>query len=206
MGRIANIPGSKYCKPNYKHGKFMYLRITKRLNLQQSHLLPIIQICFFTLFLSGCTSIYKPDTPQITLHLTTSNQLSSINNNLHQPTAVKIYELKGSAIFKYADYLTLHNFAEETLASDFISKQELKLMPNSEKVLTITPNDQTKYIAVITSHKGNRNATWRQIKSIHSFKNKHQYFVFSKNGISLLDNELVNEEPNRLSLLNNSSM
>lgn len=82
------------------------------------------------------------------------------------PIMVRLYELKGDAVFLAADYFSLQNSDKAVLADDLLVRDELVLKPGETRILRRRSHPDVNAIGVIAGYKDLVNSDWRAVQKI----------------------------------------
>lgn len=120
-------------------------------------------LILFSLTLSGCS--LKPSAPntRIDLHLTGS---ASLNPDLHgrpSPIVLRLYELKNPVTFEHAEFFSVYQQPQETLALDLVAHEELELRPGEKQELNLLTTAAGGYLGVLAAYRNLPEADWQVV-------------------------------------------
>jgi type VI secretion system protein VasD len=126
--------------------------------------------------LSGCGMLKKapPAAPPprpggLVINVTASAGVNPNANNRPSPVVVRLYELKASAQFESADFLSLYDKDQSVLGADIVSRDEFVLAPGDKKAITFRDLER---------------ARWRAVAAVQP--NKNNVIAITVDGISVL--------------------
>ena len=102
--------------------------------------------------LAGCALKQNPPATRIDLHLTGSDRL---NPDLHG--------LKNPVTFEHAEFFSLYQQPQETLALDLIAHEELELRPGQSQELNLLTTAEGTYLGVLAAYRNLPEARWQQV-------------------------------------------
>jgi type VI secretion system protein VasD len=109
--------------------------------------------------LAGCASAPKPTLASATLQAS-----ATVNPDVRRrpsPLMVRVYELKSTASFDAADFLSLYERDQATLAADMASREEIMLKPGDSRSWDKTLSPDTRFIAVFAAFRDIDRARWK---------------------------------------------
>jgi type VI secretion system protein VasD len=110
--------------------------------------------------LSGCSS--SPPKPQpIKMNIVVSADVNPDADNRPSPIVMRVYQLKDDAAFKDADYFTLYDKEQATLAAALVSREEFELAPGEHRAVDYKLSPDAHFVAVAAGYRDIRNASWR---------------------------------------------
>jgi len=113
---------------------------------------------------SGCAG--APPPPKPTVVVATLQATASANPDARKrasPLVVRIYELKSSAAFEAADFLSLYERDQATLAAEMGAREEFTLRPGDSKPWEKTVGPDVRFIGVIGAFRDIERARWKAI-------------------------------------------
>lgn len=114
--------------------------------------------------LAACAS--PPPPPKPTVVAATLQATASANPDSRKrasPLVVRIYELKSSAAFDAADFLSLYERDQATLAAEMGAREEFTLRPGDSKPWEKTVGPDVRFIGVIGAFRDIERARWKAI-------------------------------------------
>lgn len=102
------------------------------------------------------------------------------------PVVVLLYELKGEKIFENADFFSLYNNGKQVLGADYISQQELELIPDRTATVHFPLSEEAEYIGVVAAFSNLEQTTWRAMAPIDSSWGESSFTIsLDKKGIAI---------------------
>jgi type VI secretion system protein VasD len=114
--------------------------------------------------ITGCAG--APPPPKPTVVAATLQATASANPDARKrasPLVVRIYELKSSAAFDAADFLSLYERDQATLAAEMGAREEFTLRPGDSKPWEKTVGPEVRFIGVIGAFRDIERARWKAI-------------------------------------------
>ena len=116
---------------------------------------------------AGCAGGPKPPKPtQVEGTIAASPGLNPSVNQRPSPLLVRIYELRSATAFNQADFMSLYQGDQATLAADLVVREEIMLQPGESRPFTRQLNPDTRFIGVIGAYRNLERATWRALVPI----------------------------------------
>ena len=115
---------------------------------------------------SGCAGAPPPPPPKPTVVAATLQATASANPDARKrasPLVVRIYELKSSAAFEAADFLSLYERDQATLAAEMGAREEFTLRPGDSKPWEKPAGADVRYIGVLAAYRDIEHARWKAI-------------------------------------------
>jgi type VI secretion system protein VasD len=84
------------------------------------------------------------------------------------PVVVRVYELRSVGAFGNADFFSLFEKEQETLAGELIGREEFILKPGEKRAYQRQLQPDTKFIGVVAAFRDLENARWRQSAPVPS--------------------------------------
>jgi type VI secretion system protein VasD len=144
--------------------------------------------------LSGCGMLSKapPAAPApaaarpgaLAINIAASAGINPNANNRPSPVVVRLYELKASAQFESADFLSLFDKDQATLGADVVTRDEFVLAPGEKKAIAKPLSADTKFIGVLAAFRDLERARWRAVAAV--LPNKNNVIAINLDGISVL--------------------
>ena len=116
------------------------------------------------LTLASCASPPKP-----TLVAATLQAGAASNPDLRKrasPLVVRVYELRSAAAFEDADFVSLYERDQATLAAEMIGREEFVLRPGESRSWDKVAAPDTKFIGVMAAFRDIERARWKSIVAI----------------------------------------
>lgn len=99
--------------------------------------------------------------------------VAGLNPSVNQrpsPLRVVIYELTSAATFGKADFMALYQSDQATLGQEFVSREEMTLLPGETKPYARTLAPQTRFLGVVAVYRDLERATWRTTVAVQPAK------------------------------------
>ena len=117
------------------------------------------------LLLSACAG--KPPPPaSVTGTIQASAQINPSASKRPSPLLIRIYELKSTATFNAADFMSLYQRDQAELAADLLAKEEFVLNPGETKTFAKTLAPDTRFLGVVAAYRDLEHAKWRSVVAI----------------------------------------
>ena len=113
------------------------------------------------LTLASCASAPKPT--QVAATLEASADVNPDTRKRASPLVIRVYELKSGAAFGSADFVSLYERDQATLAAEMGSREEFVLRPGETRNWEKTTAPDTKYIGVLGAYRDIERARWKSI-------------------------------------------
>jgi type VI secretion system protein VasD len=120
-----------------------------------------ILVLVAALSIAACSSPPKPTTVAATLQAG-----AAVNPDLRKrasPIVIRLYELKSAAAFEAADFVSLFERDQATLAAEMAGREEFILRPGESKPWQKTLAPDTKFIGVLAAFRDIERARWKSI-------------------------------------------
>ena len=115
--------------------------------------------------LGACAS--KPPPPaSVTGTIAASPEVNPSASRRPSPILVRVYELKSAASFNGADFMSLYQRDQASLAADMLAKEEYTLSPGESKPLAKTLAPDTRFLGVVGAYRDLEHAKWRSVVPI----------------------------------------
>lgn len=117
--------------------------------------------------LAGCSGAPRKELPvpiQFSLRAT-QNANPSVSGR-PSPVVVSIYELRNSAGFLAADFMSLIRDDRNALGEDRVARQEYVLQPGETRLVRRRSDLSTRFIGVVVGYRDMEGSVWRAIASI----------------------------------------
>ena len=115
--------------------------------------------------LGACAS--KPPPPaSVAGTIEASPQVNPSASRRPSPILVRIYELKSVASFNAADFMSLYQRDQASLAADMLAKEEFTLAPGETKSFAKTLAPDTRFLGVVGAYRDLEHARWRSVVPI----------------------------------------
>jgi type VI secretion system protein VasD len=77
------------------------------------------------------------------------------------PVVVRVFELKAASAFLSADFLTLYDKEDATIAADRVSREEFVAQPRSSQTFKRELSPEVRFIGVLAAFRAMDRAQWR---------------------------------------------
>ncbi|WP_345533478.1 type VI secretion system lipoprotein TssJ [Viridibacterium curvum] len=112
------------------------------------------------MLLGGCSLFSKaPTTAQITVKA--DNEVNVDSRKRATPIAVRVYLLRNTTAFGTADFFSLWEKEQQTLAESMQWREELMLKPGESRVLDKRETADAKFVGVVAAFRNIDKASWR---------------------------------------------
>ncbi len=128
--------------------------------------LPGLTLALFAL-IAGCSSTPAP--PKPTAVKATVQAAADVNPDARKrasPLVVRIYELKSAAAFDAADFLSLYDRDQATLAADLVGREEFTMRPGESRPWDKTLGPEVRFIGVMAAYRDIERARWKTLITI----------------------------------------
>lgn len=125
----------------------------------------LLPICF-SLLLAGCAGdppaqAVAPAPTVVHLRIVSAGDSNPDSAGNAAPLMLRIYELREQSSFNAADFFTLFDKDQATLAADLQRRQELLLKPGDSRTLTLQPADEVRTLGFFGAFRQLDTAQWR---------------------------------------------
>ena len=114
------------------------------------------------LALAGCAAgPPKPTSVKVTLQAS-----ATVNPDARKrasPLVVRVYELKSSAGFDAADFLSLYERDQTTLAAEMLGREEFTLRPGESRPWEKIVGPEVRFIGVMAAYRDIERARWKTL-------------------------------------------
>ena len=125
-------------------------------------LLKALAVLSAFVLLASCSTLSPfSQITKLNLTLTASDQLNPDLNGRPSPIVVRLFELKHPVTFENADFFSLYEHAEETLAQELVASEELELRPGETLDMKLSVEDGSRYVGVLAAYRDLPDSTWR---------------------------------------------
>jgi type VI secretion system protein VasD len=107
------------------------------------------------------------------------------------PVVVRVYQLKGDAAFKGAEFFGLFDDEQQALGAELISRSEFVLAPSDLRAIDVKLNADARFVGAVAAFRDIRNSQWRGLVPTWSEGLKHVSVAIERARIvvSLQDSE-----------------
>ena len=140
-------------------------------------------------WLTGCAGLFsKPPPPPpkpgtLSINIIASSGINPDARSRPSPVVVRMYELKASAQFESADFLSLYDKDQAVLGADIVVRDEFVLQPGEKKAIHKPLLADTKFIGVVAAFRELERARWRALVAV--LPNKNNLIAINLDGIAV---------------------
>lgn len=137
-------------------------------------------------WLTGCAGPAPKPPPKpgtLSINIVASSSINPDARNRPSPLVVRMYELKASAQFDSADFLSLYDKDQSVLGADIVVRDEVVVRPGEAKAINKPLAADTRFIGVVAAFRELERATWRAVVSV--LPNKDNVVTISLDGIAV---------------------
>ncbi|MET3516263.1 type VI secretion system protein VasD [Pseudacidovorax sp. 1753] len=109
---------------------------------------------------------YPREQTRLEIRVSAAEDVNPDEKGRAAPIMVRLYELKGDAVFLAADYFSLQNSDKAVLADDLLVRDEMVLKPGETRVLRRRSHPDVNAIGVVAGYKDLVNSDWRAVQKI----------------------------------------
>ncbi|HEX3139474.1 MAG TPA: type VI secretion system lipoprotein TssJ [Rhizobacter sp.] len=120
--------------------------------------------------LPGCGMFGKGSPATLNANVVASPQVNPDVRKRPSPVVVRVFELKSSALFDQADFISLYEKEAATLGAELLSRDEFVLRPGEARSLTKPLSPDTKFIGVMVAYREIERARWRSLVPVAAGK------------------------------------
>lgn len=127
--------------------------------------------------LAACSSAskYVLPTHRFVGAVIVSNDVNPNAAGRPSPITLYFYQLQGADTFMSADFFTLYNNPQQTLAADFVDMGKLDLAPGSHTEVNFALDDKTKYVGVVAAYQQLPRSVWRAVVPMNGWGKERVY-------------------------------
>lgn len=117
--------------------------------------------------MAACSS--APPAPKPTSVKATVQAAVDVNPDARKrasPLVVRIYELKSTAAFDAADFLSLYDRDQATLAADLVGREEFTMRPGESRPWEKTLGPEVRFIGVMAAYRDIEHARWKTVIAV----------------------------------------
>ena len=123
----------------------------------------------------------KPGT--LAINVVASGSINPDARARPSPVMVRLYELKATAQFEAADFVSLFEKDQSILGADIVVRDEFVLKPGESKTINKALAADTKFIGVVAAFRDLERARWRAVTAVQP--NKNNVVAISLDGIAV---------------------
>ena len=119
----------------------------------------------------------------LSIHVIAASGINPDARSRPSPVVVRLYELKASAPFESADFLSLYDKDLAVLGADIVVRDEFVIRPGESKAINKALAADTKFIGVVAAFRELERARWRALVAV--LPNKSNLVTISLDGIAV---------------------
>ncbi len=108
---------------------------------------------------AGCSS--TPDPTVVAATIQAEENLNPDASGRPSPLVIRMYELKALSAFKDADFFSIWDNDQQTLAADLNGREEMVLRPGDTHSVQRVTQPGTRFIGVVAAYRDLERAVWR---------------------------------------------
>lgn len=129
--------------------------------------MPRILTLLVFLLLGACASgPGEPAPTTVELELQASRDLNPAPAGTASPVWVQVYQLRNASTFSRADFFSLVDRADATLAGELIETERFVVRPGETQRKSLTLDDATRHLGVVVAYRALDRSIWRQVIEI----------------------------------------
>jgi len=117
--------------------------------------------------LAGCSTVEKINPfagpAKLKGEMSAGAQLNPDARKRASPVVVRVFELKASAQFESADFVSLFEREAQALGPDLVAREEFVMRPGEKRTLDKKLSPDTKFIGVMVAFRELERARWRAV-------------------------------------------
>jgi type VI secretion system protein VasD len=115
--------------------------------------------------LAACAS-QPPKPVQTQATLIASADVNPDSSGRASPVVVRIYQLRGDAVFNDAGFFALFDNEKATLGEDVIMRDERTLFPGQKTPLNVALSPDARFLGVVAAYRDIRSSRWRAVVGV----------------------------------------
>lgn len=120
-------------------------------------------VILVALALAGCFGPKKVEPPKVAGRIEAAPGVNPDPTGRPSPVMVMLYELKSPGRFNGADFFSLFERADATLAQDLQHKDQVLLAPGESRPINLQFQEGSRYLGVLAGYRSYETATWRAV-------------------------------------------
>ncbi|MDP5240067.1 type VI secretion system lipoprotein TssJ [Uliginosibacterium sp. 31-16] len=132
----------------------------------------------------GACSFMKPDPTIARITVAADSRLNLDSRNRATPVVVRVYILKNLAAFGSADFFSLYEKDQQTLADAVVWREEMTIQPGEIRRLDPRDPGEGKFVAVLAAFRNIDKANWRSSVQLLPNKTNNIYILAREDGIT----------------------
>lgn len=149
----------------------------------------ILQLLLLSTVLYGCANEPQQPAPPpptiVEVQIDADNQLNQDSTNKSAPVLFRIYQLSEVSNFNAADFFTLMEKEQLTLANTLVNKQELLLKVGESKKISLNPSTDVHAIGLFAAFRQLDSAQWRVYSEITANQSQQIHVILKNNRITI---------------------
>lgn len=114
--------------------------------------------------LAGCSSAPPPPKPtSVKANLQASATVNPDVRKRASPLVMRVYELKSSAAFDAADFVSLYERDQATLGAEMVGREEFTMRPGESHPWEKTLGPDVRFIGVMAAYRDIERARWKTV-------------------------------------------
>jgi type VI secretion system protein VasD len=122
------------------------------------------------LALPACSMFGKSSPATLNANVVASAQVNPDVRNRPSPVMVRVFELKSSALFDQADFVSLFEKEQAAIGPELLGRDEFVLRPGEARSLSKPLSPETKFIGVMVAYREIERARWRALVPVAAGK------------------------------------
>lgn len=156
------------------------------------------------LFLQACSSppppppVAEPEPPTIVnLKIISAADVNADASGAGAPVMLRIYQLREASGFGSADFFSLFDKDQATLATDMARKQELLIKPNDQQTLSLQLEPEIKALGFFAAFRQLDTAQWRAALPVTAHQTHAVEIKLQGNEVRVEPVKPVEKEPSK---------
>ncbi len=116
----------------------------------------------------------------LSIHIIAASGINPDARSRPSPVVVRLYELKTSAQFESADFLSLYEKDQSVLGAEIVARDEFIFRPGESKAINKALAADTKFVGVVAAFRELEKARWRALVPV--LPNKSNLVTISLDG------------------------
>lgn len=151
--------------------------------------MPRILLLAMAALLSACASEPEKEAPPlptvVQLQIEASADLNALPGGAGTPVRVRLYELRNATTFSRADYFSLVDKAQATLAADLVAQDELLVKPSDRQMQERTLDEGTRQFGIVVGYRELDAAVWRDVITVPLNQTSAYSLKFGARGVTV---------------------
>ena len=120
--------------------------------------------------LGGCAMLGMGGPATLNANVVASAQVNPDVRKRPSPVMVRVFELKSSALFDQADFVSLFEKEQAVLGAELLGRDEFVLRPGEARTISKPLSPDTKFIGVMAAYREIERARWRALVPVAAGK------------------------------------